>query len=766
MRPILLLINLFYACAVLGQGWVNKGAQVVLKDDIKVVINTPNGNYLNKDAGLIHSKNGSTIYVRGNWSNNGSTPAIASNDGVVILDGGAQRIGGLTQTSFNSLILKGTNDKFLDVNTLVGGGNSGSKSGQLDLGSRNLQMPGQTLILNNSSTNAITSTSGLLIGETNSLVGYSTVEWNVRNVVASNTFTIPFGTTDLLPISLAANINGGGVQTADSGMLTFVTYPTVPSATPNNRPLPTGVTNLNNRYNVENDIKTVDRLYVIQSLGYSTQPSGSLDLPYVDREWDASNGSRNVIVEADLKAALYSFSSNTWDFDLDAGTNTSNNVTSTEVVSNLSGAWVLQIVPPCPIAQFKTADECLRLGIDAVDLSFLISGSIDSTVWMTNGFELMDADTLDYTYPTEGVYSIQRKVRSDRGCWDSTTRSVRAFPHPTSSFVYSDTCWNDLTTFDATSTSISGFPITNNWLVDSNPFTTNTVYYTFGDTGTKDITLYSKNSWGCFDTLIQPIIIEPLPSVSFSFSDICEADKALFASTSQTKGVITQERWRVENVISSFSSNYSRLFNNRGVYNVNLKVTNSFGCYDSLTQPIVVKARAIANFDVFPDEIFITDPFVNLVQQSSFANAWEWELGDNSPTEFGPDIFHIYGDTGVFSIRLIANNDDNCSDTIFKTIRIKPYLRIFIPNAFRPGEVDEPNSTFGPAGMLYGLKEMTMEIYNRWGERLYFSDNIDLPWDGTYMGRTVEEGTYLYLIKMKDIYNQVAWHKGTVTVIR
>ncbi len=766
MRRTLLAILIICPCLVFSQGWVNNGAQIVLKNDVNVVITTGNGNYLNKGDGQILSNGGSHFLIRGDWTNNGNTLAIASNDGEVILDGDIQRINGTASTEFNTLTLKGTNDKYLDVDALVGGGQAGTKTGILDLGVQNLFMPSRKLIVNNPSTNGIGTNTGLLIGETNSLLGYSNVQWNVRNSAAGSAYIVPFGTTDFIAIPFSAILSSQGVQSADSGRIIFATYPTLTATAPNNRPLPTGAVNLDNKYGIENDIKTVDRFYVVDLQGYSTKPSGNLDFPYVDREWDMSGGSTNDIDETALKAAQLLPNTSVWNYDIDAVTSTAANVTSADAVSDFSGAWVLHNVPPCPTAFFKSFDDCMRMGITATDSSYIESGTIDSTVWFSEGRLTSNSNTFFNIYSAEGNYTIQRKVRSDRGCWDSLTLGVEVFPHPVSKFRHSDTCLNDLTFIESTSTTSSGSPITNDWVIEGLSIPGNSTYYTFSDTGAKIITLYSMNAWGCLDTLIQPLIIEPLPEVSFTFSDICEGEIANFVSTSQTKGVMEEDRWSVNEIVTSFNPNYNQVLNLRGTYDIELRNRNSFGCLDSLTMPIIVKPKAVANFTVFPDEIFITDPYVNFVENSLFSTTWEWELGDNSPTEFGPDVFHIYGDTGVFSIRLIANNDDNCGDTIFKTIRIKPFLRIYIPNAFRPGgEVGELNSTFAPAGMLYGLKEMTMTIYNRWGEQLYYSEDINLPWDGTYLGKPVQEGSYLYMITLKDIYNQIAWHQGTVMVI-
>lgn len=749
-----------------GQGWVNNGARLVLKNNVHIVVHTPKGNFLNKSTGLITTTNGGTLHVRGNWINNASNPAIGNNGGTVMLDGDSQRITGSRSTSFNNLVFKGNGDKWMDLNTLVGGGYAGVKTGQLDLGKSNLNMASRSLIVNNSASNAIITGTGLIIGETNPFAGYTKVQWNIRNATTGSSYTVPFGTIDRLALPITLELSSVGTQATDSGFVSFSTYPTNSAASPNNRPMPTGMTNLNNEFGLENDFMTSDRFYILTTGGYSTKPQAGIVFPYIDREWDATAGSRNQITEADLQPAKYDLTTNLWDHKLSGTTSVAGNFTKSMSIANLDGVYVLFNRAPCPIANFTVNNACLDKGIKAIDSSYVRKGTIDRNEWLTQSSSFINTDTLNHSYPMHGNYTIKRKVRSDRGCWDSITKSTTVFPLPVASFRRFDTCFNELTTLEATSTTISGMPLVNNWSYESTGNAGNRVYHTFSDTGTHSVELISTNLWGCADTLIGSIQIEPQPLVDFDFQDICERDLATFTNLSASKGSLLQSRWSVNDNVASFATNYTQRFNNRGGYDIELRVLNIYGCLDSLTLPIVVKPRAGANFSYFPKEIFITEPHVNLVEQCSNTTFWEWEFGDLSPTEFGPEVFHTYADTGVFSIRLIANNDENCPDTLYRAIRIKPYLRIYIPNAFSPGDENEINNTFGPAGMLYGLKEMTMEIYNRWGEQLYYSNDINKPWDGMYMGVLVKEGTYLYTIKMKDIYNQVAWHKGTVTVVR
>lgn len=88
---------------------------------------------------------------------------------------------------------------------------------------------------------------------------------------------------------------------------------------------------------------------------------------------------------------------------------------------------------------------------------------------------------------------------------------------------------------------------------------------------------------------------------------------------------------------------------------------------------------------------------------------------------------------------------------------------VYVPNAFTPNS-DNLNDGFGVVGVA--VKEYNIEIYNRWGEKLYESTDIDGHWDATYMGRDVQVGTYMYLIKFSDFEDKFYQRSGTINLIR
>jgi gliding motility-associated-like protein len=94
---------------------------------------------------------------------------------------------------------------------------------------------------------------------------------------------------------------------------------------------------------------------------------------------------------------------------------------------------------------------------------------------------------------------------------------------------------------------------------------------------------------------------------------------------------------------------------------------------------------------------------------------------------------------------------------------------LYIPNSFTPNG-DGLNDIFSAVG--YNIVEFEMLIFNRWGEKIFQSDNINFGWNGSYLkgnapnqGDKVQEEVFVYKLKFIDISGLEHTKEGTVTVI-
>lgn len=114
---------------------------------------------------------------------------------------------------------------------------------------------------------------------------------------------------------------------------------------------------------------------------------------------------------------------------------------------------------------------------------------------------------------------------------------------------------------------------------------------------------------------------------------------------------------------------------------------------------------------------------------------------------------------GAYSLTLTSGY---CTST--DTIEIFPCPIIFVPNAFSPNNDDELNNEWGFNGV--GIVDFEMFVFDRWGLLIYYAEDIDEWWDGTYKGRDVQQDVYVYKAYYQGVASNVQTVVGTVTLVR
>jgi gliding motility-associated-like protein len=113
--------------------------------------------------------------------------------------------------------------------------------------------------------------------------------------------------------------------------------------------------------------------------------------------------------------------------------------------------------------------------------------------------------------------------------------------------------------------------------------------------------------------------------------------------------------------------------------------------------------------------------------------------------------------------RVIAyKKGDNAVFSVSNTTELTPYMSIYIPNSFTPNG-DGLNDTFG----IYGesVNDYNMQVFNRWGQVVFESNNVTERWDGTYNGRQVPQGAYVYRVTARGLNGKSTAKDGTVSII-
>ncbi len=177
----------------------------------------------------------------------------------------------------------------------------------------------------------------------------------------------------------------------------------------------------------------------------------------------------------------------------------------------------------------------------------------------------------------------------------------------------------------------------------------------------------------------------------------------------------------------------------------------------------------IDQFFDYPQAIFTADPVdgwapqpVQFTNESVGALTYEWTFGfgRGASDEVNPSF--TYPARGEYQVRLIAYSPQGCPDTAYAIINTDN-IALHVPSGFTPN--DDGNNEFFEIG-TYGIRELNVRIYSRWGLKIYESNMVDFKWDGTYQNVPVQEGVYVYVIEATGENDQNYLESGTVTLIR
>jgi gliding motility-associated-like protein len=125
---------------------------------------------------------------------------------------------------------------------------------------------------------------------------------------------------------------------------------------------------------------------------------------------------------------------------------------------------------------------------------------------------------------------------------------------------------------------------------------------------------------------------------------------------------------------------------------------------------------------------------------------------------------------GKFAYRIEAieapGNPFAFADTSWSNIaEVAQKPLVFVPSAFTPNG-NGLNDQFIPSVGFIDIEDYTFQVFNRWGEMLFESNDRYLGWDGRYQGNKSPPGVYVYLLTFKTASGQYIDKKGTVTLIR
>ncbi len=300
--------------------------------------------------------------------------------------------------------------------------------------------------------------------------------------------------------------------------------------------------------------------------------------------------------------------------------------------------------------------------------------------------------------------------------------------------------------------------------------------YNFNNTGLSSSTTYSNLTAASYTLTVQdangctysstPIVISDIPGPSdinlTSQNTSCTLNDGIITVLSVTGGQQPYS-YTINNGTFSGNSSFQHLIS--GSYSVTVKDVNS--CVFSKSISITSPAVPIANFST-PE--YVTDgqtaSFINQTTGTITSNNWSIPDGTpNSSSSINASATFTNLEPGFYPVTLTVINQDGCMDTVVKFIEFRLDPSIFVPNAFTP-DGDSFNNTWKFFLAEYDSTKFSVQVFNRWGEKIWESHDMSSSWDGTYRGNLVQSGIYTWVISTSNLYNDdVQLFKGHLSVL-
>jgi gliding motility-associated-like protein len=260
--------------------------------------------------------------------------------------------------------------------------------------------------------------------------------------------------------------------------------------------------------------------------------------------------------------------------------------------------------------------------------------------------------------------------------------------------------------------------------------------HNYNPNGVYQVVLIAQDTLGCKDTVIKNVYVDAENFGSFTVSDsiICIGDYIAITDSINTN--IT--KW-IYNIDAGYTVNSQHNpvvnYNTPGPYVITLTTKSPF-CNDFVfTKNIIVNNYPTVNLG--PDASYCPGFTAPFLINNLFGTAGTY-LWNNGSTDKNLSV----SEAGNYYVTVTENNCST-SDTIF----IARDCFINVPNAFTPGD-DGLNNFFLPTiELTAGLTSFSMRIFNRWGNEVFYTTNIDSRgWDGKLGGVPQPTGTYIYQI--------------------
>ncbi len=429
-------------------------------------------------------------------------------------------------------------------------------------------------------------------------------------------------------------------------------------------------------------------------------------------------------------------------------------------------------VYPRPTSTFTLSGNggvCLGQDVTITPTATISSGNITQWSWnLGNGQTPTNTNGNPFTvnYTPAGSFNVQLTTTSDNGCISvATTQAVTINPLPIADFALPTTpvCMpGGATNFTNQTTIPGGGNLTYQWTFgDGNTSTQPNPSNTYAAIGNYTVTLVATSSNGCVHQITKPMnnfVRKPDAAFVVSPAELCQgADNRFTDQSAAFNGTLQNWNWSFGDGTTSTTPSPTKRYNLPGNYNVTLVVTNTAGCVsDPFVLPVIVHLQPVIEAGIN----YVVQQGTQLTlrataNSSTLAFLWSPAVGLSDPTVLNPVLTAVQDQTYT----LTAIGDFGCQATDQMTVKILKLVTV--PNVFSPNG-DGIHDVWNIPN-LSDYNGASVEVFNRYGQQVFYSIGYNTPWNGTRNGQPVPAGTYYYIVQLKNGFKPLS---GSVTILR
>ncbi|MCB0835026.1 MAG: choice-of-anchor L domain-containing protein [Bacteroidetes bacterium] len=426
-----------------------------------------------------------------------------------------------------------------------------------------------------------------------------------------------------------------------------------------------------------------------------------------------------------------------------------------------------------PEADFNVEAVCALDEVIFNDLSTIADNSkITKYLWRFHDQRVSGINLPKKTFEEPGIYSEFLRVETEFGCADSITKDLTIYPLPFTYFQRKPVCVFDSTFFENQSyvvDSITGDVIAR-WIWEfGDGFTNETDLnpgHAYQEPGLYSVRLTNFTDKGCESTRRFDLDIYPLPDPALVVEDTtCFSDQATLiaqpaAGTKRVEWFYDPGDAKPFHTGSSYTT--PPLPYDHTYYVRSISSQNCIGNFE----PVIAHLYHEGFGQLVPSQMVVEmpDATVNFrVEGTILAEAYRWNFGDGTVSDEANPM-HSYQYPGKYEVLVDLVDQYGCEYRLSELVEVKQLITVFVPSAFSPnGDGFNDRLTLGHNL----INAIDFQVFNRWGQRVFSSNSLDLEWDGRdEQNVPVQEGVYVYQLRGQDFRGELVIESGTITVIR